>query len=173
MSIKYFKKDLQKACSSDKFLVQVKWFVFNHTLHLVFLLRLGQSLIKLPLVGRLFAFIIEYIIRILFASDISLQSEIDKGFVIAHGHDIVIGADVVIGENCKIFNGVTLGNKDVTQTSKGSQPVIGANVVISTGAKVLGHIIVGDNVIIGANAVVLKSCEDNSTYVGIPAEKVR
>lgn len=173
MSLKYFLEDLKCASGSNSRIVQLKWFLVNHTLHLVFLIRLGQMLASIPIIGRLLSFVFEYIIRIIFASDISLKAQIGKGVVITHGHDIVIGADVVIGENCKIFNGVTLGNKDITLSSKGNQPVVGKNVVISTGAKVLGGIFIGDNVTIGANAVVVKSCENNTTYVGIPATKVK
>jgi serine O-acetyltransferase len=40
---------------------------------------------------------------------------------------------------------------------------------IGAGAKVLGAISVGNNVVIGANAVVLDNVPDNSIAVGIPA----
>jgi serine O-acetyltransferase len=169
----FFKQDIQQATNSVDFFKQVKWLVFNHTLHLVLLIRFGQTLRKTPLMGKLLSFIIEYIIRVFFGSDISLKARIGKGFVIMHGHDIVIGADVVIGENCKVFNGVTLGNKDISLTSNGNQPNVGNNVVISTGAKILGAIKIGDNVTIGANSVVVKDCNAGGTYVGVPARKVK
>ena len=172
MSIKLFRSDFKAVCISNQFMTQIKWFLFNHTIHLVFIIRLGQSLSKIPFIGRFLSFICEYIIRIIYSSDISLKAQIGKGFSITHGHDIVIGADVIIGVNCKIFNGVTLGNKDICLPSKGNQPTIGNNVVISTGAKILGPLIISDNVIVGANAVVVKSCEAHSTYVGVPAKKV-
>jgi serine O-acetyltransferase len=40
---------------------------------------------------------------------------------------------------------------------------------IGTGAKVLGDITVGDNVVIGANAVVLEDVPSKSIAVGVPA----
>lgn len=172
MSLTYFKADIESACSSRKLACQFKWLLLNHTLHLVLLIRAGQSLMKIPLLGKVFSFLFEYIIRILFSSDISLKARIGKGFVITHGHDIVIGADVVIGDNCRVFNGVTLGNKDIRLASKGNQPCLGRNVILSTGAKILGSICIGDDVIIGANSVVLKNCEPGGTYAGIPARKV-
>ncbi|CDB32618.1 serine acetyltransferase [Clostridium sp. CAG:575] len=49
-------------------------------------------------------------------------------------------------------------------------PDLGNNVIVGSGAKVLGPIKIGDNVKIGANAVVLKDIPDNVTVVGIPAE---
>jgi serine O-acetyltransferase len=48
-------------------------------------------------------------------------------------------------------------------------PVIGNNVDIGSGAKLLGRIRIGDNVLIGANAVVVRDVPDNSIAVGVPA----
>ena len=131
--------------------------------------RLSQLCTKLPIIGKLFSKILEYIIRILYASDISYKASIGGGLVFSHGHDIVIGADVKIGENCTIFNGVTLGNKNLEFSSEGNQPTVGNNVIISTGAKILGPVNIGNNVIIGANSVVLNDVPTNSIAVGIPA----
>lgn len=44
--------------------------------------------------------------------------------------------------------------------------------MIGSGARVLGPINIGNNVKIGASAVVLKDVEDNTTVVGIPAKIV-
>ena len=48
-------------------------------------------------------------------------------------------------------------------------PVIGNNVDIGAGAKLLGPISIGDNVVVGANAVVLCDVPANSIAVGVPA----
>jgi hypothetical protein len=48
-------------------------------------------------------------------------------------------------------------------------PIIGDNVTIGTGARVLGGVSIGDNALIGANAVVTIDVPANSTAVGIPA----
>jgi serine O-acetyltransferase len=48
-------------------------------------------------------------------------------------------------------------------------PKIGNNVDIGAGAKLLGPITVGNDVIVGANAVVIRDVPDNSIAVGIPA----
>jgi len=42
--------------------------------------------------------------------------------------------------------------------------------MIGSGAKILGAITIGDNVKIGANAVVLTDIESNSLAVGMPAK---
>lgn len=142
---------------------------FNHSFHLVFFVRLGQLCRTVPIIGSILGILIEYFIRIIYASDISCKAKIGGGLMLVHGHDIVIGGDVIIGKNCKIFNGTTFGNKD-TETTINQQPVIGNNVVIGTGAKILGNITLGDNVRVGANSVVLNDIPDNSTAVGIPAK---
>ena len=173
MSLRLFLTDLKSATKTNSIVVNVKWFIFNHALHLLFLFRLGQDLYRIPIIGKVFGFFVEYLIRILYASDISCRAKVSEGFVILHGHDIVIGSDVVIGKNCKIFNGVTLGNKDTTKSSYGEQPEIGNNVTLSTGSKILGGIIIGDNVVVGANAVVIKSFPANVVIAGIPAKIVK
>jgi serine acetyltransferase len=70
------------------------------------------------------------------------------------------------GDNCRIRNGVTIGLRRVEEQFA---PVIGHNVDIGAGAKLLGPIKIGDNVIIGANAVVLCDVPANSIAVGVPA----
>lgn len=51
-------------------------------------------------------------------------------------------------------------------------PRIGNNVILSSGAKIIGGITIGNNVTIGANAVVTKDVPDNSIAVGIPAKVI-
>lgn len=157
-----------KALAGDSIPIKLKCLFLSHAFHMVVCYRFGCALTKLPLIGKLARPFVEYFIRIFFASDISLKSKIGPGLVILHGHDIVIGANVVIGEHCKIFNGVTLGNKD-TERNINLQPNIGDNVVLSTGCKILGDVSVGSGVIVGANSVVLKNVPSHSIAVGVPA----
>lgn len=71
-----------------------------------------------------------------------------------------------MGKNCVIRQGVTIGTKNEDH----DVPIIGNNVEFGAGCKVLGKIKIGNNVIIGANAVVLCDVPDNSIAVGIPAK---
>ena len=73
-----------------------------------------------------------------------------------------------IGENFWINQQVTLGYKDNTRA-----PIIGDNVMVTCGAKVLGPIAIGNNVVVGANAVVVKDVEDNVVVGGIPAKIIK
>lgn len=89
--------------------------------------------------------------------------EIGGGLYIQHGFATMIAAKT-IGENCWINQQVTIG-----YNGQGDPPVIGDNVMITCGAKVLGSIHVGDHVIVGANAVVIRDVPDHCVVGGVPA----
>ena len=96
------------------------------------------------------------------------QTKICKGFYIGHFSSIIVSMDDVIGSNVNISQGVTIG-----ASSRGKNmgaPKIGNNVYIGPGAKIFGNISIGDNVAIGANAVVNMSIPSNAVVGGIPAK---
>lgn len=99
-------------------------------------------------------------------------ASIGSGLFIDHGMGVVIGETAEIGNDCTIYHGVTLGG---TGHQKGIKrhPTIGNNVLIGAGAKLLGPFKVGDNSMIGANAVVLTDVPKNATVVGVPGKVVR
>lgn len=139
---------------------------------MVIFIRLGAVLRSIPVLGGVIGTILEYIVRVVYSSDISSKAKIGDGFNLMHGHDIVIGSHVIIGKNVKVFNGVTLGNKN-TNTTINEQPLIGDNVTICTGAKVLGLVRIGNNSIVGANSVVTKDIPENEVWAGVPAKKIK
>jgi len=95
------------------------------------------------------------------------EASFDSSLELKHPCGIIIGEGVIIGRNVKIFQNVTLGRSDIDIPE---YPKIGENVVICAGAVVLGGIEVGNNSIIGANAVVNKDVPDNSIAIGVPAK---
>ena len=88
---------------------------------------------------------------------------IGPGLFIQHGYSTDINAD--IGKDCWINQQVIIGYRDETER----RPTIGNNVKVFAGAKVLGNITIGDNVMIGANAVVVKDVPANCVVGGVPA----
>ncbi|MDU0355993.1 hypothetical protein RS130_20730 [Paraglaciecola aquimarina] len=80
----------------------------------------------------------------------------------------MINPRVKIGKNCKIHIGVNIG---AAFNNSEATPVIGDDCYIAPGAKIFGSVTIANNVKIGANAVVNKSCDiDNATLLGIPAK---
>lgn len=122
---------------------------------------------KLFIIARL----ISQVSRFITGIEIHPGAVIGKGLFIDHGMGVVIGETAEIGDNCTIYHGVTLGGTG-KDTGK-RHPTIGNNVLISTGAKVLGPFKVGDNSNIGANSVVLREVEPNTTVVGVPGRAVK
>ena len=102
---------------------------------------------------------------ILTASDISKFAGLSPDLKLPHPNGVVVHQDVTIGHGCMIMQQVTIG-----QLSEGKVPVIGNDVYIGAGAKILGGIIINDNAVIGANAVVLIDVPAGKTAVGVPAK---
>ena len=110
--------------------------------------------------------LIDWLIRIFFSAELHSTMQCGKNCCFAHnGLGIVINKNTEIGTNCLIFQNVTIGGRN----GSGS-PKIGNNVIIGAGAVVLGDIIIADGVRIGANAVVLNDIPENQVAVGVPAE---
>lgn len=97
--------------------------------------------------------------------DIHPGATIGHSFGIDHGTGIVIGETSVIGNNVKIYQGVTLGAKNVAKALSATKrhPTIGDNVAIYAGATILGgDTIIGQNSVIGGNVFITHSIPDNS-----------
>lgn len=96
-------------------------------------------------------------------------NRIGPGLCLPHYGTIVISENAKIGENCKIHAGVNIGASGGNPEAKH----IGNNVYIAPGAKIIGGGKIADNVVIGANAVVLGDVvEPGITVGGIPARKI-
>lgn len=99
--------------------------------------------------------------------EIPSGADIGGGLYIAHPIGTVI-MPKRIGRNCSVIAAVTIGMRN-----EWTFPEIGDNVFIGAGARVLGGIRIGNDVTIGANAVVIHDVPDGATVVGIPARVIR
>ncbi|WP_427126724.1 serine O-acetyltransferase EpsC [Priestia megaterium] len=164
-----FIKDLERLYGKRPGKLKIlKLLVSNTNIQCIALLRLQNCLFnkKVPFIPTL----IKNLNLFLTGADIGIGVEIGKGLIIRHSNGIVVGRGAVIGDNCTLLQQVTIGEK----YGDGSDPThrypsIGNNVTLSAGAKIIGPIILGDNVVVGANAVVIKDVPNNSVAVGIPA----
>lgn len=100
---------------------------------------------------------------------IPLGTSVGSGLCFSHYSCVVINVGAKIGKNFTIFQGCTVGS---VRGPKGGVPTIGDNVVMCSGSKIIGNVKVGNNVMIGAGAVVVKNVPDNAVVVGIPARVV-
>lgn len=90
------------------------------------------------------------------------HTKVGDGVLFFHSYGTILNARE-IGEGCRIVCNITLGDK------KGKTPIIGKHVEILPGAVIAGDVIIGDNCVIGPNAVVYKSVPANCVVVGNPA----
>lgn len=92
---------------------------------------------------------------------------IGKRFFIDHGMGVVIGETTEIGDDVLLYQGVVLGGTSLEKKKR--HPTLGNNVVVGAGAIVLGAITLSDHARVGAGSVVLHDIPANATAVGVPA----
>ena len=110
--------------------------------------------------------VLKLLSQVLTGIDLPCETTVGRRFRIEHFGGIVISGDAVFGDDVTVRQGVTV---DLRRTGERGAPVIGDRVDIGAGAKVLGPIQIGDDVMVGANAVVIRDVPSNSIAVGIPA----
>jgi len=107
------------------------------------------------------------ILRVFFRKHLSftidIHSKLGAGVHLAHPYSTIIHA-TEIGENLYINHLVTIGEIN------SNKPTIGNNVQIHANATIIGGLTIGDNVIIGAGAVVVKDVPNNVVVAGNPAK---
>ena len=94
-------------------------------------------------------------------------AEIGRCFFIDHGMGVVIGETAKIGDFVHMYHGVTLGGVESIQGQR--HPIVGNHVLIGANATLLGPIHIGDGAKIGAGAVVMHDVPAGATAVGVPA----
>lgn len=92
------------------------------------------------------------------------RNQFGPGLYIMHYGTIIVNPKCRIGANCNI-------NADVNIGMGGS--VIGDDCYLAPGVKIIKPVHIGNNVMIGANAVVTKDIPDDCIVAGIPAKVIK
>lgn len=175
--ILFIKSDFDRYCFENDKNSYIKVFFGNPPLLLLIVYRLRRYFryeFKLPIIKHIINFnlaVLYNILRLATSIEIDPHVKVGKGLFIPHIGSIVIHYNCEFGDNCTILQCVTTGNSGLKH--KTLAPKFGSNVVISAGAKVIGEVVIGDNVIIGANAVVTKDVPSGAVVVGIPARVIK
>lgn len=100
----------------------------------------------------------------LYGLEIPIGTIIGGGLYIGHPVGVTITCER-LGSNATIVALNTIGRRVGARW-----PRIGDRVYLGAGAKVLGDLDLGDDVLVGANAVVVKDVPSNTTVLGVPAK---
>jgi serine O-acetyltransferase len=111
--------------------------------------------------------VLHKLVEIFCGISIGSTARIGRRFEIEHHGCIVIHGAAEIGDDCLIRQGVTIGNSGADDPL--GAPKIGNRVHIGAGAKLIGRITIGDDVIVGANAVVVRDVPAAVIVAGVPA----
>lgn len=127
---------------------------------------------RMPIVLILSPYLLFYRVFVEWMLAIELPWGVDlgSGARIYHGFGLVVHANVKIGKNVILRHNTTIG---LAHTNIIAVPIIGDNVDIGSNVVILGDITIGDNSIIGAGSIVTKSIPPNCTVVGNPARIIR
>lgn len=103
--------------------------------------------------------------------DIHPQATIGHHFAIDHGTGLVIGQTAIIGNYVTIYQGVTIGAKNIRKAEDGTpcniprHPVIEDGVTIYSNATLLGRITIGEGSVIGGNVWLTHSVPPHSRII--------
>lgn len=155
-----------------RILIYPKIFNYQQFIQILFLVQIGQLVKrKEKSTTYLYPFMMmhrHYMFK--FGIQMPLGTPVKGGLSFNHFSCIIINGATQIGHNCTIFHGVTTALK--MGGSNAGVPSIGNNCVLGPGSKILGSVTLGDNVFVGANAVVTHDMPSNSIVAGIPAKVI-
>ena len=111
------------------------------------------------------------LVKMLTGIEVHHSADCGPGLYFAHMGSIIIAMRCRLGHSCSLHQEVTLGGAGYDNETNGF-PVLGNAVYVGAGAKICGGVNIGSDVLIGANAVVVKDIPDHSTAAGVPARVI-
>lgn len=152
-------QDFRANRNNPKGLLVMTWFRLMHLLRS----SLVTFLLFLPLF-ILYRIVVEWLLCI----ELPWKTRLGPGFRVDHGQALIINDGTVFGAGCTVRNSTTIGNKRMKDGSYSRAPIFGDRVDIGANAVIIGPITIGNDVAIGAGAVVMKDVPANCVAVGNP-----
>lgn len=95
-----------------------------------------------------------------------------KNPYIAHAQNLQIGKTAIIGDNCRIYPNVSIiaavkGDQERYSTHKRTHAKIGNNCLLGTKCLIIGPVNIGNDVTIGAGAIVTKDVPDHTVVKNV------
>ena len=150
-------------------------FFFTQGFWAVFQYRVANAVYKMrvPLLKQglqILCLFWQKIIEVTTGISIPASVQIGNSFYIGHFGGIILNGQAILGDNCNISQGVTIGVSGIGE--RRGVPIIGSNVYIGANAVVIGKIHIQDNVLIAACSLVNTNVKVNSVMLGVPAQKI-
>jgi serine O-acetyltransferase len=169
------REDLHTYAERDPSIASVREALFHPALPAIWGYRLAAPLHARGM--RVSARLVSNIARLLTGVEIHPGARIGRRFFIDHGAGVVIGETAVIGDDVTLYQQVTLGaigwwRDRHRPAGEARHPHLGDRVVVGAGSAVIGPVRIGDDVVVGAHALVTHDVPENSRVVGPVAEAV-
>ena len=152
---------------------KIKWQINKHIQFSKFLYN------RIPFLGRLLSFTLDRVLLIIYGIELMSFSINVKDLSITHPGGVLLGGNGIYSKGrIVIMSGVKFGGKSPTDEiylekhKKQRVFELGDNVVIGTNAVLLGPIEICDNVLIGSMSLVNRSITEPGVYVGVPVKKI-
>ncbi len=143
------------------------FYLMSH--QVIFLYRIRRCLLLTGLAPL--ATLVRYLQNLLGGNDLSGHAIIGRFFRLPHPSGVIIGDGCRISDHVTIFQQVTIGTYGKLGGARG-YPVLQDHVRVYAGAKIIGEMLIEENAMIGANAVLLTSVPAWHLAVGVPARVV-
>lgn len=150
---------------SRKLAVKLRYLLFTPGYQFTYFFR-KASLAKNPISG-LFWKVCHRLCMLQTQIQIPVGTEIGPGLRISHFGAIVVNPDAKIGKNFSIAQGALIGS---AQGRKAGVPVIGDNVIMSANSIVIGGVTIGDYAMIAPGAFVNFDVPAHSIVLGNPGQ---
>ncbi len=147
--------------------------LFTPTVQVVVMFRISTALYKFP-PTRPFAFILRSMAVVWGGTELHPAAQIGPGLCLIHSQKVLIADGVKIGKDARISHGVSIGG-DTGRGAAGivGYPVLGDNVTIALDSIVLGPVTIGDGAVISAQSLVVRDVPARAVVAGSPARVVR